>query len=117
MKRKTLTLVLAIMLLLSISASAIYARSNMVAPYLSFSDGNADCVLTVVAEDPEDVITAEIRLYRGIIRKKKWTVEAVGYLDFQESVSAVTGATYTLEADVTVGTDEFPTASVERTND
>ncbi len=115
--KRYIPIILVVIMVLTVSVSAAVARNTVVAPAMNFSDGNVNCAVTVVANDLDDPITAEIRLYRGIFRIKKWEVEAVGILDFVESRSAAEGATYRLEADVTVGTRVFPTASIERTND
>ncbi len=116
MKKKTILLFLAILMVLSVSVSAAVARNTFIMPDLSFSNGNANCVLSVVADDTSDTITAEIRLYRGIFRVKKWEAEDVGILEFRETTSAATGATYTMEVDVTVGGVEYSTRSVTNTN-
>ncbi len=116
MKKKYIPMSLVVLMVISISVSAAVMRSTVIMPDLSFSNGNANCVLSVVAANNDDLITAEIRLYRGIFRVKKWEAEAVGILAFNETTSAATGATYTMEVDVTVGGVEYSTRSVTNTN-
>lgn len=114
-KRLTAFLMLAV-LLLTVSAGAISARTPQINPILSFSGTQATCSLRIYGENGDENISATIKLMKGTTCLKTWSASGVGNLNFKETASAPKGSTYTLTADVTVDGKTYPTASTSKTN-
>lgn len=114
MKKRFLMMLSVVAVLFVIPAFAFAPRTVDIIPRIEFSGSTATCYVTVMGEDPNDEIEAEISLKQGSRTVTTWTEEARGILVFEESVSATKGKTYTLYVDATINSVEQPTVTCSK---
>lgn len=111
MKKRTLALILVIVMLLSMTVIAVDARSKSISPRLTFSGKTANCGLDVVGDTTSDTISATIKLCRGTEVLETWYESGSGYIFFSDTYTVDKTGTYKLTADVTINGTTYPTVS------
>ena len=109
MKKRTIALILVVVMLLSVSVFAVDARSKSITPGLSFNGKTANCSVAIVGDNMSDTISATITLCRGTTVLKTWTESGSGYIFFSDTYTVSTTGTYRLNADVTINGTTYPT--------
>ena len=96
MKKRLAAMVLAVLLVLSISVCAAELRYTSIYPSLTFSGTTANCGANIEADNSTDTISAIITLKQGSTVIKNWTSSGVGELNFRKTAAVAKGGTYTL---------------------
>lgn len=115
MKKRTMALGLLLILVLSISASAVNLRATTAIPSLTFSNGQANCVVSISANSNSEKIAATIKLWHGSSCVRTWTASDTGDLSFYETAPATRGETYKLSVAYTLNGKAQPTVSATNT--
>ena len=95
MKKRFLTLFLALMFVFSINAFAAEPRNAIINPTLTFRGTTATCAVTIT--DFGSDIEATITLYHGRQIVDSWSGEGTNVLTINGSCEVEDGETYTLE--------------------
>ena len=113
MKRRMLTLLIAVLIFASIPISAFGNTSRILAiwPGLSFSGTEATCSLQVTADYPTDKIQVVLKLWDNNICVKTWYLSGTFTLSFSDTYNAVRNHEYTLTADVQINGVSKPRVS------
>ena len=112
--KRTVALLLVIVLVLSTAVFAAETRAQPASLSLSFNGSTATCDVFASASNMNHSISATIKLYRGNTCLHTWTVSDTGYLDFSETWAVTSGYTYKLTADLTINGTTYPTVSTTR---
>ena len=113
--KRTVALLLVVVLILSTAVFAAETRAQPATLSLSFDGTTANCEVTATASNMNQSISATIKLYRGNTWLHTWTVSDTGYLEFSETWPVTSGYTYKLTADLTINGTTYPTVSTTRT--
>lgn len=113
--KRTIAIILAMIMLLSVSVFALEVRLVPVDVNLSFNGTTANCEMSATASNMNQQISATIKLYRGTTCLHTWNVSDYGTLDFAETWTVSKGYTYKLTADVTINGTTYPTVSTSQT--
>lgn len=108
MKKRTVSLLLIVVLLLSMTAYAV-AQAATISPLLEFDGKTANCYVDVIGNKSTDKIEVTATLWRGNTCLETWTETGyeMVYLSESKDVS-IRGVTYTLKADVTINGRSLP---------
>lgn len=106
---KKIAMLLAVVLLMAtpLTAQATALRSQMVAPYLTFTGTTANCSVTVLASSGTDEIEMTVTLWQGNSWVESWDVTGTGHIIWEDTVTVVSGNTYVLTVDVTVDGEDL----------
>jgi len=102
LKKRSLALILVIVLATTITAQAAQARLNHVIPMLSFSGTTANCEADVTANRTSDEIDVTMTLWQGNTPLKSWVTSGTGSVFLSKTYSVEKGKTYTLTVDATI---------------
>lgn len=102
MKKRTIVIMLVMVLLLSTVVYAVEPRGTVSYPQLSISNGTATCKFSHYENDSEAKINVTLRLYRGQTLVASWSGTGYGSIYMNKTANAVSGATYQLTANVYV---------------
>ena len=102
MKKRTIVIMLVMVLLLSTVVYAMEPRYAVNPPNLNISNSVATCVYKYTADDADAKINVTLRLYRGQTLVTSWTGTGYGSIYMNKTYNAVSGATYQLTANVYV---------------
>lgn len=114
MRKRILIFALLAAMLLAVPVAAT-SRTVPIRPSITFSGTKATCKVQVIAESVNDSITADITLYEGSRCIESWTATGTGSLTFTDTVTVISGKTYTLSADVVSGGAAMDTAQISKT--
>lgn len=108
MKKRTVALLLVVVLILSVSVQAT-AKIQTISPLLQFSGKTANCYVEVSADKATDKIEITASLWRGSTCLETWTESGYEYVYLSESKTvSISGVTYKLTADVTINGKALP---------
>lgn len=116
--KKIIALCIVVVIMISlvpISASAVTPRAYSILPGLTFNGTTATCSLTVYA-NANDSIDAVIKLWQGSTCLKTWTEEDIQSMIFVDTATVSRYVTYKLTVDVSINGIAQPQHSVTRTN-
>ena len=102
-KMKKIAFLLAVILVISAPltvSAATYALT--IKPHLSFNGTTATCAVTVVGNNMSEHIEVEMKLMHGTTCVASWYRDSYGFVNLQETATAVSGWTYELVVSVTV---------------
>lgn len=108
MKKRTVSLLLVVMLLLSMTVYASMQAAT-ISPLLEFDGKTANCYVEVIGNSSSDKIVVTASLWRGSTCLETWTESGTEmvYLNESKTVS-IGGVTYKLTADVTINGRTLP---------
>ena len=115
MAKRIASVALALLMILSISATAVSTRTADVQPTLTFQGTTAKCSLTVYGDNGNDRISATIELRQGNTVVDSWSTSGSGWINWSGSASVTRGRTYTLVINVTINGTEYSPISISRT--
>ena len=111
MKKKSIALVLLMVMMFTVSAEAVELRAISAKPRLSFSGQTAYCSATITS-NPTDSISATLTLYQGSNYVDSWTDSGQGRLILSGQTSVRSGRSYTLKVSYTInGTAQAPSST------
>ncbi len=113
--KRTVAILMVVVMLLSISVCAFDFRATPVDLTLSFDGTTANCEVSAYASNMSHKISGTVKLYRGTTCLKTWNVSDTGYLEFSETWTVTSGYTYKLTADLTINGTTYPTVSTSQT--
>ena len=104
MKRRVLTLIVAVLMLVSIPmhVKANTARIQVIVPILTFSGTTATCSLQVSSDHSTDTIEAVLKLWDGTRCLETWHLSGTLYISFSDTHNVFLNHEYTLTADVKI---------------
>lgn len=105
--KRVLALTMLVIIVFSMSATAITSRSTEIRPLLSFEGTTAICSVPIFAERNGE-ISIVVKLWQGKTVIKTWRDDGVGTLLFEEKETVTKGKTYGLSADVTINGEPYP---------
>lgn len=97
MRKLCIALVL-VLLFTTFAYAAVMARTSM---DLSFTGTTANCHISV--KEAGASIDVTMKLYKGSALVKSWHKAGTGKVELDKTWTCISGQTYTLQADVTVG--------------
>ena len=100
--KRTIVLLLIMVLLLSTAVYAVEPRYAVNPPNLNISNSVATCVYSYDSGNSANKINVTLRLYRGQTLVASWTGTGYGSIYMNKTANAVSGATYQLTANVYV---------------
>ena len=115
--KKLIALMLAIVLIVSISISANAAAPRFLSIYpgLTFDGTTANCSVRIIGSTTNDEIDATIKLWRGSTCLRTWRVSDDGYLFWSGTATVTKGKTYDLTVDLVYNGVSKPRVSVSGT--
>lgn len=117
MKKRILSLVMAVMLMLSFAVSAAATeRAVLGRPSLTISGTTAYCIGSYSSGDQSDEISMTITLKLGAVIIDSWSSSGTGSAIISESCTVQTGKTYTLVLSGTVNGVKQADVSVTATS-
>lgn len=105
MGKRMLSLFGILVLVLSIPVSAAQVRAISTTPSLSFDGTQANCTVSIYANNSSEKISAIVKLWNGSTCLKTWSASGTGSLSFYQTATVKKGQTYKLEVSYSV-TDE-----------
>ena len=108
-------LLVALVLLLSVPATANSSRISSVMPSLSFSGTTANCECWIIEDSQYSYIVVTMKLMSGNTCLKTWSKAGAGSVTMSETTTVTKGQTYTLTVDVMVNGTSRPQYSVTKT--
>ena len=104
MKRRMLTLMIAVLILASIPINAFANTSRIIGicPGLSFSGTVATCSLNVTTNNQTDTIEAVLKLWDGTRCLETWHISGTFILMFSDTHNVFLNHEYKLSADVKI---------------
>ncbi len=111
MKKKVLFLTALLLFVLTVPAYAVQPRLIRVVPSISFSNSNATCTATIIANNSTDEIEVYVEVWEEDALHASWSDEGTGSLTTSRTVSAYRGRGYTLKVYATVNGDALDVAS------
>lgn len=114
---KKLALLLAIVLIFSISVTAYASSPRLIniMPEITFSGTTANCAVAVTGDYATDDIDVVIKLWRGSVCLRTWYASGEGYVFWDDTAAVSKGKTYTLTVDTTINNITNPRVSVSGT--
>lgn len=112
MKKKVISLVIILVIILSFSAYALEQWAAVV-PSLSISGTTATCGVTISQAEADIDVTLELWCGKTFI--DSWSTSGRGYAKIRETCKVSRGNTYTLIASGTIDGEPFESAPVEKT--
>ncbi len=108
MKKRTVSLLLVVVMLLTLTAYAA-PRAATISPLLEFDGKTAYCYVDVVGNSSSDKIVITASLWRGSTCLATWTESGTEIVSLSESKAvSISGVTYKLTADVTINGRVLP---------
>lgn len=114
MKRRSLALILVIVLASAVTVQATQTRVPHVISGLSFSGTTANCKAEVTANRTSDKIDVTMILWQGDTQLKSWSASGTGSVSLSKTYSVEKGKTYTLTVDATINGTEMERQSVTK---
>ena len=111
MFRKTIVLVLALTLLLSVVIVRA-AETGHPSVKLQFTGNTANCKGTVISSGS---ISITLELWQGSTKLVSWPGSGNGYVQISQPYTVVSGVTYTLKLNGTINGVSFPEVSETKT--
>ena len=117
MKTRICALSAALILMLSMSVSALSPLSDTFSPSLSFDGTTAICEIDIWGNSSSDKISVTVKLWHGNTCLKTWTQSDTQYLFFSEEYSneIEAGERYRMMVSYTIAGKTYPTVSVYAT--
>lgn len=116
MKKRTIALVLVLILSLSlVTSAAATTYAATFSPTLSFSGTTAYCTISVDPDNSDDDVSVTMKLWDGSTCIRTWIVSNKGFTAFSRSATVESGKYYTLSVDVTINDYTFQRRSVGAT--
>lgn len=114
MKKKWISVVIAMLLIVSLSLNAAATiRATSIIPSLSFSGTTANCKVVVSASGK--YIRATLQLWHGSTFVKSWSGSGTSRLVITGTCSVVSGQSYTLRVSGTIDGVAFTGTSITKT--
>ena len=113
MKRRVITLFMAVLLLVSVpmQVKANTSRIQVIAPRLTFSGTTATCTLQVSSDYATDTIEAVLKLWDGTRCLETWHLSGTLYISFSDTHNVLLNHEYKLTADVKINGEYLPRVS------
>lgn len=115
MRKRILPVMMALLLLLSVSVQAAESRAVTGTPSLSFSGTTATCEVMLRSGNSSDKFSATLTLKQGSSKIDSWTASGSGRVSISEQCSVKKGSTYTLTLSYTLNGVSQPAVSVNGT--
>ena len=115
MKRRVAATMLALVMILSVTAMAVTPRAALVIPRLRFSGTTAVCEVDVYGDSDADSISVTLALWHDGDLVTSWYRSGSGTVSIDEPAAVVRGETYTLTATAKINGTWLDTISVEGT--
>ena len=114
---KKIAMLLAIILLVAtpLTAQAATPRTIDVRPKLTYTGTTANCSVLVSADYTYQEIEVTIALWHGNSWIESWEVSGEGYVYWQDTVTVVSGNTYTLTIDATIDGEDLDQVYISQT--
>lgn len=115
MKKRTISLAILVMLVLSISAQAFQPYASSTKPTLVFEGMTAMCSATCKGDDPSDDVEATLTLYQGSTVVDSWSASGKYRVNVSGDCAVKSGKTYTLTVSYSVNGVDMPGVSTKKT--
>lgn len=101
-KKRILSMFAILVLILAIPVSAAQSRAILATPKPSSNETQANCIVTISANNSSEKISATIKLWNGSICLQTWSASGTGTLSFYKTATVAKGQTYELEVSYSV---------------
>lgn len=108
MKKRMLSMVLAAILLLTVSVFAVTPRYEAAKAILTFSGTTAICRAAIITENSTDAVSVIMTLKQGSRVVDTWTVRGNGSMDIVRTAACASGLTYTLTVSAMIAGQSQP---------
>lgn len=117
MKRRIFAWTAVVVLILSMSVSAVESRFITPRPSLTFSGTTATCAINIRADSSSDSISVTVKLWQGSTCLQTWTDSSTNYLFFSETYSKgiTAGKTYKMTVSYTIAGKSYPQVETSAT--
>lgn len=102
MAKRVSSMFAVLVLVLSIPVSAAQIRAISTTPSLSFDGTQANCTVSIYANNNSEKISATVKLWNGSTCLKTWSTSGTGSLSFYKTATVKKGQTYKLEVSYSV---------------
>ena len=116
MRKRFLSFLLVMSVILAVPAYAASTRTIDVYPDLVFNGTTANCTVTILGERTTDKISAAMELWQGNTLIDDWSASGSGVLKMDKTAAVEKNKTYTLTVEYTINGVAQKTVSVSGTN-
>lgn len=106
---KKIAMLLAIVLLVAtpLTAQAATPRTINISPEIDYTGSTAICSVLVATDYMYQEIEVTVTLWHGNSWIESWDISGYGYVDWEDTVTVVSGNTYTLTIDATIDGEDL----------
>ena len=116
MRKRIVSIMLLITIVLVIPAQAVSTRTIAVVPDIEFNGTEAICTVRITANRTSDKITATMKLWQGSKLIDEWSASGSGILKIHETATVEKNKTYKLTVEYIVNGEMKTPISISRTN-
>jgi hypothetical protein len=114
LRKRAISLVWMVVLMLSISAQAIQPKNSSASPTLVFNGTTAICSVMCRGNSTTDDIDATLTLYQGSIVVDSWYASGKYRINISDSCTVQSGKMYTLTVEYAVNNVDMPAVSTTK---